>query len=174
MCLNSSGFFYYNKGDLYFSRIIRMRQNIVLLIGLVIILVVIGVIISYARNVSSKNAPASYSAHSSTTPTVSQMSSPLMMTVTPTSAVQNGTNITIQNMAFSPSSLTVKKGATVTWTNKDVVEHTVIADNGSSGGLNSAPLQNGQTYSFTFTQPGTYHYSCSIHPYMHGTIIVTS
>jgi len=77
--------------------------------------------------------------------------------------------ISIQNFAFNPGTLTVPNGTTVTWINNDNVDHTVTTE----GGLfNSGPLNNGQNFTYTFTTPGTYNYSCSIHPYMKGIIIV--
>jgi plastocyanin len=75
--------------------------------------------------------------------------------------------IAIQNFAFSPASLTIKAGTTVTWTNKDSATHTV-----SSSAFNSGNLANGSKFQFTFSNPGTYNYSCGIHPSMKGTIIV--
>jgi len=79
--------------------------------------------------------------------------------------------VTIQNFAFSPASITVKKDTMVTWTNKDSTAHTVTADSGN--GPASQPLQPGQSYSFTYNQTGTFTYHCSIHPEMHGTVVVT-
>lgn len=79
-------------------------------------------------------------------------------------------NINIQNFAFSPVSLTVKKGDTVIWTNMDSTAHTVTSDSGSE--LGSGTLSNGKTYSHTFSTKGTYNYHCSIHTMMKATIIV--
>jgi plastocyanin len=80
--------------------------------------------------------------------------------------------VTIQNFAFSPSSITVKKGTKVTWTNKDSVAHTVNETDGKTG-PNSSDVNPGSSYSFTFNSPGTYHYHCAIHPSMLGTVVVT-
>jgi plastocyanin len=82
-----------------------------------------------------------------------------------------GNAVTIQNFAFAPASLTVTAGTTVTWTNRDTDAHTVTSQR--SGPLKSAALGTGQTYSFTFTTPGTYAYLCTIHPFMTGTVRVT-
>lgn len=85
--------------------------------------------------------------------------------------VQSGTaNVTIQNFAFHPSSLTVKAGTKVTFTNEDTTPHTTTAT--STKGFDSGALSKGQSYTMTFTKPGTYSYICTIHPYMKGTIIV--
>jgi plastocyanin len=78
--------------------------------------------------------------------------------------------VTIDNFMFGPAGLTVKAGSTVTWTNQDEEPHTVVGS-----GLRSPVLGNpGSTYSYTFNDVGTYSYNCSIHPYMHGTVTVTS
>jgi amicyanin len=76
-------------------------------------------------------------------------------------------NVTIQNLAFNPAQLTIKKGDTVIWTNKDSMNHQV-----SGNGFQSNPFGNGQTFSFTFNTAGTFDYICLIHPYMKGKIIV--
>jgi plastocyanin len=70
---------------------------------------------------------------------------------------------------FSPSSITVGAGETVTWTNNGSAPE---GHNVSGGGLGSPTLHNGQSYSHTFTSPGTFSYICSIHPFMKGTVIV--
>ncbi|MFF2144484.1 cupredoxin family copper-binding protein [Kitasatospora sp. NPDC058190] len=81
--------------------------------------------------------------------------------------------VTIKNFAFSPPTLTVKAGTKVTWTNTDPDAHTVTSKQGSGGPLQSAALASNDTYSYTFTQPGTYPYYCTIHPYMTATVEVT-
>ncbi len=84
-----------------------------------------------------------------------------------------GENVQIQNFAFSPATLTVKAGTTVTWTNNDGTQHTVTPDAGAPAGFGSGGLSPGTSYSFTFTGPGTYPYHCSIHQSMKGTVVVT-
>jgi amicyanin len=84
-----------------------------------------------------------------------------------------GTNaISIKNFAFSPATLTVKTGTTVTWTNDDSAPHTVVSDDGAPVAFTSPSLATGASYPFTFTQAGTYAYHCSIHPSMKGTVVV--
>lgn len=85
---------------------------------------------------------------------------------------QAAQQIAVQNFAFQPATLTVSAGTTVTWTNQDGVEHTTTSDQGSTVSWDSGALPQGQSYSVTFTQPGTYTYHCAIHPFMKGTIIV--
>lgn len=81
------------------------------------------------------------------------------------------TAVVIQNFAFSPASVTIKTGTTVTWTNDDNVGHTVTSDSGSL--MNSPVMVHGQSYSVTFTNHGTFNYHCSVHPMMHGTVVVS-
>jgi len=78
--------------------------------------------------------------------------------------------VTISQMQFSPARVTVKKGATVTWKQRDGMPHTVTASNGSFG---SQTLNGGASYSRTFDEPGEYSYYCSLHPSMRGEIVVT-
>ncbi len=80
--------------------------------------------------------------------------------------------VTIQNFAFSPSSISVQKGSTVTWTNRDNTAHTVTGN--TSGGPASGHIQPGKSYSFTFNSAGTFPYHCAIHPEMTGKVTVTN
>ena len=81
---------------------------------------------------------------------------------------QDNTNaINIENFSFNPATLTVKKGAAITWTNNDSAPHKI-----KSAAFNSEILDKGQNFSFTFNQAGTFNYFCSIHPAMTGQIIV--
>jgi|ERR1700683_2197006 len=115
----------------------------------------------------AKNKGASPSA--TPMPSMSMGSSPASSSSSsPTAA----SSVKIQNYAFSPAAVTVKKGASVTWTNEDSVGHTVTESDGQAG-PSSSTLNQGQSYSFTFNTAGTFHYKCSIHPYMTGTVIVT-
>jgi plastocyanin len=79
--------------------------------------------------------------------------------------------VEISGFAFNPETITVAAGTTVTWTNLDSVAHTVTADSG--GAPDSGDIAQGESYSFTFTAPGTFAYHCSVHRFMHGTVIVT-
>jgi plastocyanin len=79
-------------------------------------------------------------------------------------------DIDISGFAFNPGTVTIPKGATVIWTNRDSVSHTVVSDTGSE--IGSSSLSQGDTYAHTFDTPGTYDYHCGVHPSMKGTIIV--
>jgi plastocyanin len=81
----------------------------------------------------------------------------------------DSTKIVVKDFMFTPTPLTVKAGSTVTWTNMDDEPHTVVSDTGvfKSGGMDT-----NESFSFKFDKPGTYHFTCSIHPRMVGTIVV--
>jgi plastocyanin len=78
--------------------------------------------------------------------------------------------VAISGHAYSPKDLTVPAGTTVTWTNQDSDPHTVTSMHG--GSLGSKTLNKGDTYSYTFSQAGTYMYYCTIHPDMQGSVTV--
>jgi plastocyanin len=91
---------------------------------------------------------------------------------TPTGPAVATNRVTITNFSFSPAMITVSAGTTVTWTNQDEEPHTVVdgADH-----IKSPVMGNqGSTYSHTFTTAGTFSYNCSIHPFMHGVVVVTA
>jgi amicyanin len=76
----------------------------------------------------------------------------------------------IDNFTFNPQTVTVKAGTTVTWTNKDDIPHGIAATNNAF--KRSPALDTDDSFSFTFTTPGTYQYFCYVHPHMTGTIVV--
>jgi plastocyanin len=81
-----------------------------------------------------------------------------------------GNAVSIDNFAFVPATLTVPAGSTVTWTNYDEEPHTVAASDGS---FHSPGMGSQGTYSHTFPTAGRFDYVCSIHPFMHATVVVT-
>jgi len=96
----------------------------------------------------------------------------LAAVVIPTSA-QNAAPagaVTIDNFTFTPASLTVKAGTTVTWTNHDDIPHGVASSTNAFKKSNA--LDTDDSFSFTFTTPGTFQYFCYLHPHMVGTIVV--
>jgi len=78
--------------------------------------------------------------------------------------------VSIDNFTFTPQTLTVKAGTTVTWTNKDDIPHGIASDNNAF--RRSKALDTDDKFAFTFTTPGTYKYFCYVHPHMTGTIVV--
>lgn len=99
------------------------------------------------------------------------MSAPMSASASAPAAPPVGPDaVLIQNFAFVPATLTVKVGATVTWTNQDGEPHTVVADGGQ---FHSPAMDSNAIYSYTFAAAGTYGYVCSIHPFMRGSVVVT-
>jgi len=80
-------------------------------------------------------------------------------------------SVDIVGFKYSPNSVKIKVGDTVTWTQKDAVMHTVTIVSGPES-FDSGLLKKDQTFSYTFTKPGTYSYKCTPHPNMRGEVIV--
>jgi plastocyanin len=76
-------------------------------------------------------------------------------------------------MQFDPEELTISVGDTVTWTNNDGMSHTATSTDGPEA-FDSGNIGSGNTWSFTFTEAGTYEYKCDYHSSMTATIIVNA
>jgi len=85
------------------------------------------------------------------------------------SAAAAKAEVKIDNFSFSPTALKVKAGTQITWTNGDDIPHTVVSDGQT---FRSKVLASGEKFTFTADKPGTYSYSCSIHPSMTGKVVV--
>jgi plastocyanin len=79
--------------------------------------------------------------------------------------------VTIQNHVFVPGVIYVPAGTTVRWTNHDAVSHTVTRASGAES-FDSGILPPGASFERRFDVPGTFSYSCTLHPSMTGTVIV--
>ena len=75
-------------------------------------------------------------------------------------------DVEIRDYKYIPESLNVNVGQTVRWTNYDSVLHDVVGS-----GIESEYLRQGETFTYTFEQEGTYDYICTIHPWMEGEVI---
>ncbi|MDB5164101.1 MAG: plastocyanin [Candidatus Saccharibacteria bacterium] len=138
------------------------RTAAIAIIVIVVIGAVIGILVANRHKSDNKAASSSSSATSSPTSNTS--------TNTPATS-QNA--VSISNFSFSPSSITVKKGTKVTWTNKDSTSHTVTPDKPDADFKGSDTLSNGDSYSVTFNTVGTFTYHCNIHSNMTGSVKVT-
>lgn len=92
----------------------------------------------------------------------------------------------IKDFKYARPNIKIKKGTTVTWTNRDTVEHNVMLEHPGGGAAHDAPKPNeikpdvfagpllaqGESYSFTFNETGTDPYHCSPHPFMKGSVTV--
>jgi plastocyanin len=119
-------------------------------------------------------SPAAATPTTAVQPTAAPTEQP---TQTPTEAPTGGgstVQVVMKNTSFQPAQITVKVGTTVTWVNDDPVAHTVSSGTRSqpTNLFDSGNVGPGQSFSFTFDQPGTYDYFCKIHPGMDGVVIV--
>ena len=78
--------------------------------------------------------------------------------------------VQIKDFKYIPANITVKAGTVVTWTNADSAPHTATASDKS---FDSGNFEKGESYSYTFSKPGTYEYICTLHQYMKGKVTVT-
>lgn len=76
-------------------------------------------------------------------------------------------DVAISGFSYSPGTVTINVGDSVTWTNSDAQAHTATGD-----GWNTGDLGNGDSGSITFRTAGTFDYMCGIHPAMRGTVVV--
>lgn len=82
----------------------------------------------------------------------------------------NLNEVIIEGFTFSPKTITIKVGETITWINRDPTSHPIQSDTGDE--ISSGNLPKDQTYSHTFNTAGTYAYYCTAHPSMRGAVIV--
>lgn len=152
-----------------------MKKSI-LITSVVIVLVIVGIL---AFSLLGKQSPTQsnnniYGTPNTNTPTVTNAGNTNTPTTNPPANNQAqaaaSQNVQIKGFDFSPSTITIKKGDTITWTNADSASHTITSDSGSE--LSSSTLSNGAKYSHTFNTAGTFSYHCSFHPSMKATVIV--
>ena len=90
----------------------------------------------------------------------------------PTEETTEAAAVTIERSRFEPDELTVSAGTEVTWENLDAFAHTVTSDEESTLAFDSGELAQGDTFSQTFDEAGTFEYFCEIHPTMRSTVVV--
>jgi len=83
--------------------------------------------------------------------------------------VAQAATVTIDNFTFTPGTITIAPGTTVTWVNKDDIPHTIAEKNRA---FKSKALDTDDSFSRVFSTPGEVDYFCSLHPHMTGRIIV--
>lgn len=131
-------------------------------------------------NTTSANATPAKQAN----PNVKNVGSGNPMSTTTSAGPTNTAHVSIVKGAsspdvsksYDPTPLTVRVGTAVIWKNNDFSLHTVtsgLPEQGAVGTLFDSSLINpGMTFSHTFNKTGTFDYSCTLHPFMHGQIIV--
>lgn len=87
-----------------------------------------------------------------------------------TPAAATTQEVKIDNFSFAPQTLTVPVGTTIHWTNRDDIPHTVVSEDKTT--FKSKVLDTDQDFAYTFSQPGTFNYFCSVHPKMTATVVV--
>lgn len=115
----------------------------------------------------SPSASASAAPSASASPSASQPVQP----AGPAAAKVEEVNATNKGGDFKPTSITVKAGESVEWANHSGNIHNVTFDDKSLG--NSLTMSSNDTFSKKFDKPGTYHYTCTFHPGMEGTVVVS-
>jgi len=126
------------------------------------ILSISGLLIAVSCGTSSQTTSTAPNTDTQTTPPTGGTPGP-DFTPGPTAEV------IIDNLTFSPETLTVTPGTTVTWLNQESVTHTVSS---LSGAFESGSMSPGDSFSFTFNDKGIFEYRCSLHPTMRGTVTV--
>ena len=113
---------------------------------------------------------------STPTPTITVLTpAPTIAQPTPTPAPGSSQVVLITNnsngsFGFTPATLTIRVGTTVSWKNTSSVPHTITSDDGNAFDSGTVPV--GGTFRHTFTTAGTFSYHCNYHPYMRSMIIV--
>lgn len=104
-----------------------------------------------------------------TIPTEATTSTKAPETTTTAPTPVETTSVAIQNYTYEPLAISVKVGDTVTWTNGDDFAHTTTSDDDV---WDSGPLDPTTTFTYTFTEAGTFAYHCDIHNFMNGSVVV--
>ena len=133
-------------------------MNNKVIIGIIVVVIIVVGAFAFMHKNSSSNMQMSMPSSTSQTQTQSANQS---------TAGKNA--VTIQNYSFSPATITIKAGQSITWTNEDSVGHSATADDNS---WDTGVLPQGQSKSIIFAKAGTYTYHCSVHPNMKATVIV--
>lgn len=149
------------------------KRTIAIVAGIIVLLVVGGAAaVVVAPSNEDKTSTQSSTTNSPESEGRSQTTESTQNESSNDSEAVSATKVDITNFAYSPATIKIKVGDTVTWTNNDTTRHDVMADEESSDAPASELLSKGQSYSFTFKKAGTYTYHCSPHPNMTGTVIV--
>lgn len=108
----------------------------------------------------------------SVSPTIASEIQPEAADTRPDGAlVTRDIRVVIEDFKFEPSHLTISPGTKITWVNKDDEPHSATSSEKPKR-FDSGVLDSEQTFSFTFTERGTFSYFCKLHPHMTGVIEV--
>ena len=90
----------------------------------------------------------------------------------PSGSGTSAPTVAMQDIKFVPERVTVKRGGTMTWVNRDAISHTVTKESGPGPRFDSGTVAGGKTYRMTYATAGAIGYVCTIHPNQRGTITV--
>lgn len=129
---------------------------------LMVIIVPSALVVAWLRTATMQSPKANLAQGGVATPSPAAAS--------PSPAQSSATTVTIDNFTFTPKVITVTAGTTVQWINRDDIPHVVASADDKF--KKSPALDTDDSFSHTFSEPGTYEYYCSIHPRMTGTVVV--
>lgn len=141
------------------------NQNTLLVVGLLLLVVVV---VAFAMMTKKQQVPTPLQNTNQVTPVEKTQ---VLPTRTPEEikiiAQIKDYNIDITDKGFSPVSMTIKANDQVFWTNKDTKTHKVAGE-----GWGNVPINADERFVQAFAKPGTYAYTCALHPEEKGTVIV--
>ncbi len=137
--------------------------------ALLIRLPVLAVSLALSVSLAACGSSATSSTHSATSSAAAASAS---STTAPASgsAAAHSASVAISSYAYHPVSITVAKGAKITFSNRDQTAHTATST--QAGAFDTGTLNSGASKAVTFTKPGTYSYYCQFHAFMKATVIV--
>lgn len=148
------------------------RDNTPLVGGLLVALAIIGLIILGAITLAGRGPGDEVELETGSQQAPPAASSQSQDRSASTEVREGRVDVDIDNSVYVPATLTVKRGTTVTWTNRDTVPHDVTPEDSEPDVPRSDMLSQGQSYRRTFDTTGTFNYYCSIHPFMKGSVTV--
>ncbi len=135
----------------------KLNMPVLIILGVIILIGLFFVFKPKTQNTATSNTQSATAEEESITEDVKDFTS------------QKEVNLEIINFAFTPPTIRIKPGTTVTWTNRDTVKHNAIADDDS---FKTELIGKDESVSVTFDTTGTFPYYCGPHPSMRGTVIV--
>jgi plastocyanin len=129
--------------------------------------------LNYSGNLNQTNNPIVSNLTSTNTSTLTDVNTsikPITPVVTESSTNSSNFNVAIINFELSPVIVTIHQGDTVFWINQENILQHLVSDKGNE--IDSSLLSQGQSYSHTFANKGTFNYYSSVHPSLNGSVIV--
>lgn len=138
-----------------------MKMGVIVGVVVVVILLVGGFLLFGGRNATAPTTP----------PAGEPAQDTLEAEPTEVSEASGSVSVETKSFAFSPTTIKIKAGGTINFTNRDSVSHSFTADDGKS--FDSGLVGKDQVKTITApTAPGTYPFHCTPHPFMKGILIV--